>query len=198
MGRYACLYTQRISQRQKQFKDGFVVITQAGNGLYNILLYDEENIKIASLKTFDSPPLDGSNFQVSSYLLQIDSPEDRSPPSPPQVEFAHPLATSHNEDHVNSTKPTKIQNKCNNKLQRNKFEKSLPSKELINNTLSNLNKKVHIETNNVNSIKQISREYERNLRAEPREFDEIIEFFKVSKYEDPTGNFVQKNLKEYV
>ena len=70
MTRYPCLFTNRIKQKTKLFKDGFIDVAQERNG-YKYLLLDENLSIIVSMKSPEKPLLNGDDFLVGGFLVQI-------------------------------------------------------------------------------------------------------------------------------
>lgn len=169
--RYSCVYTQRITQRQKKYKEGFIEITKCSNGFYNIIIFDEENQKLVSLRSSEEPIL-GSDFQVGAFLIQIDS-------SMPLLSKAEQKIC--NNTFIPSSRVAPL--------------RPLPQKNSFNNNNSKESSKNNRSTCNI--AKNIG--YFRKLRAKPRRFEEIIAFYNVEC--DPSilnKNLVQRNLKEYL
>lgn len=171
--RYACIYTQRITQKQKKFKDGFVEIKENGNGFYTITIFNEDNQKEYSSRVSDEPILDGSDFLVGTYLIQVISQSVQSPP-----EILNAAYRSSN--FISSSRIS--------------ASKTLPQKNIPN----IVKKDIPIKNNN---NKKFIKDQERNrkLRDIPRTYDEIIAFFDVEV--DPSfqkKTLIQRNLKEYL
>lgn len=167
---YPCLYTQRITQRQKKYKDGFVEINPNGNGIYKISIFNDEKRKVDTIKTSDIPILDGSDFQAGSYLIQIE----------PTI--------------IVSSSKDVLPLKSNSFIESSNFSSSrhLPQKNYSNKiNLSNNSNYLHkFEKKN---------ECGRKLRDIPRTFEEIIEFYNIDvSIANSQKNLIQKNLNDYL
>ena len=75
MQRFKCLYTTRLTQREKRFQEGFVDIDME---TCFIKLISATREVLATAHFIDDIPLDGSDFRIENFLVEIDSDQDFS------------------------------------------------------------------------------------------------------------------------
>jgi hypothetical protein len=91
MTRYSALYTRRLTQKSKNFIDGFIEITPSpDSSQIRVKLLDESDSILASASLQTPPPLDGDSFMLGGFLVQIDAPISESPPPPRATLAARP------------------------------------------------------------------------------------------------------------
>jgi hypothetical protein len=85
MERYKALYTRRITQKAKNFIDGFIEVCRASDGVQaRVKLLDEADAVLVAAMQPASPPTDGTNFTLGGFLVQIDSLDSEAPPRTPE------------------------------------------------------------------------------------------------------------------
>ena len=71
MRRFPALFTRRLTQVRKNFQDGFVDIEELPSGKVVVKVVDAEQVLVERATVGEWPPLDGSDFRVGGYLVQI-------------------------------------------------------------------------------------------------------------------------------
>ena len=176
MTRYPCLFTNRIKQKTKLFKDGFIDVAQERNG-YKYLLLDENLSIIVSMKSPEKPLLNGDDFLVGGFLVQIFSgkknqdDENETPIEKPQFMSSRTLL------------------KKTNKVRPDKSDAAIMIEK---NDSPKITQYYPIKTNSKSENKNAS------LRQNPRKFDEIIAFFNYScdVSQDNDVSVIQNNLND--
>lgn len=69
--KYEAMYTKRLTQRSKNFQDGFVEIEEQGNSRFSVKLTDDCGSLLAKMCMPELPPLDGTDFRFAEFLVEI-------------------------------------------------------------------------------------------------------------------------------
>jgi hypothetical protein len=110
MERYPALYTRRLTQKAKNFIDGFIEISPSSDGVQTrVKLLDEDDGILFSVMQPTRPPTDGTNFVLNGFLIQIDSTLPLSP-SVPSAPPPPPPSTVRSRPAFHSSHPVKPAN----------------------------------------------------------------------------------------
>lgn len=74
MRRFPALYSRRLTQRSKNFSDGFVEIDNTGGprgGSFRVTIVSESGSVVERAHMHVQPPIDGGDFIVNGVLVQI-------------------------------------------------------------------------------------------------------------------------------
>ena len=95
--KYEAMYTRRITQKSKNFQDGFAEIEETGDSRFTVTLMDDTGSTITKMSVSELPPLDGTSFRFGELLVEIYGNNSTTPvvvAPPPKLGFRAPKTVS--------------------------------------------------------------------------------------------------------